>query len=198
MTKTDLIPNEPFARRDTEKAFEDLFHTYYSSLCLYAAGMIRNHEDAKDLVNDCFFEFWKKRQEIFGKKSVKSYLYISVRNAAVNYLRRKQTEQKYHYLQAYPFYMQEEINSETERLMKMENLEEKLRAAMESLPQQCRYIFYLNRFEQHPYKDIARKLNLSPATVKTQVARALKKMRAEFEDVIEESKIFLSILVRRF
>lgn len=69
---------------------------------------------------------------------------------------------------------------------------------IDSLPQQCRYIFYMNRFEQQGYKDIALKMNLSVGTVKTQIARALKKLRSEFEGVINKGQILFSIFVRHF
>jgi len=181
-----------------EKTFEYLFHTYYSSLCSYAFAMIKNQEDAKDLVNDCFLEFWKKRQDLEIKISVKSYLYIAVRNSAINYIRKKQMGQKYSAALTYPVYLQEEINLETERLLQIENLEARLKKAIDSLPQQCRYIFYLNRFEHQGYKDIASRMNLSVGTVKTQIARALKKLRAEFEGVNPDGSILFSILVRHF
>ena len=181
-----------------KETFEYLFHTYYSSLCSYAFSLVKSQEDAKDLVNDCFLEFWRKRQDIDIKTSVKSYLYIAVRNSSVNYIRRKQIGQKYSETLTYPVYLQEEINQETERLLQVEDLEIRLKQAIDSLPQQCRYIFYLNRFEQQGYKDIASKMNLSVGTVKTQIARALKKLRAELEGVVRKSQILFSILVRHF
>ncbi|MEN6454199.1 MAG: RNA polymerase sigma-70 factor [Prolixibacteraceae bacterium] len=198
MSEMDRIFIEQVKGEKAEKTFEYLFHTYYSPLCSYACAMIKNQEDAKDLVNDCFLEFWRKRHDIEIKISVKSYLYVTVRNSAVNYIRKRQLDQKYSETMTYPFYLQEEINMETERLLQMENLEIRLKQAIDSLPQQCRYIFYMNRFEQQGYKDIALKMNLSTGTVKTQIARALKKLRSEFEGVIGKGQILFSIFVRHF
>lgn len=183
---------------NAERTFEYLFHTYYPPLCSYACSIIKNQEDAKDLVNDCFLEFWRKRHEIDIKISVKSYLYIAVRNSAVNYIKRRRIRQRHSATMIYPFYLQDEVNSETEKLLRMENLETRLKQAMDSLPQQCRYIFYLNRFEKQGYKDIALKMNLSVGTVKTQIARALKKLRSEFEIVMREGSILFSLFVRHF
>jgi RNA polymerase sigma-70 factor (ECF subfamily) len=189
---------EQISNKDAEKTFEYLFHMYYPSLCAYASAIIRNNEDAKDLVNDFFYEFWKKRQVIEIKSSLKSYLYISIRNSAINYIKKKQREQKYVSSQAYPLYLQEEISSEVEKLIQIENFEERLKKAIDLLPQQCRNIFYLNRFEQLGYKEIASKLNLSVGTVKTQIARALKKLRIDLEGIEINSQIFFFILVRHF
>lgn len=198
MSELDRILIEQLNSENAENSFEYLFHKHYAPLCSYANAMIKNHEDAKDLVNDCFFEFWKKRRIIEIKISIKAYLYISVRNSSLNYIRKKQLEQKYTDSQSYPFYLQEDIHSEIEKLLQIEDLESRLKRAIDSLPQQCRYIFYLNRYEQLGYKDIASKLNLSVGTVKTQIGRALKKIRVEFEGVIRDGQIFLSLFVRHF
>lgn len=198
MSDMDRMLIEQVSHENSEKTFEYLFHMYYPSLCAYASAIIRDNEDAKDLVNDCFYKFWEKRQFLEIKTSIKSYLYISVRNSALNYIKKKHLEQKYVSGQSYPFYLQEEINTETERLIQMDHLEERLKKAIDSLPRQCHYIFYLNRFEQLGYKEIAARLNLSVGTVKTQIARAFKKLRVEFEDVDIDSPIFLYIFVRHF
>lgn len=194
----DRILIEQINNENAVRIFESLFHLYYPSLCSYAFGMVKNHEDAKDIVNDCFYEFWKKRHALEIRTSVKSYLYIAVRNSAINYLRKKNLEHKYSSTQTYPFYLQEEVTARMERLLQMEDLESRLKKAIDMLPDQCRYIFHLNRYQQLGYKEIALKLNLSVGTVKTQIARALKKLRAEFEDVNEDNQIFLFLIVRHF
>lgn len=184
--------------QNDQKAFEHIFHAYYSLLCNYALGILENHEDAKDVVNDCFVELWHKRKTIEIKASVKSYLYISVRNGAINHLKKNRQKVAYDSEQEYPFFKQEEIAKKIERLQQIEKLESRLKASIESLPQQCRYIFYLSRYEHMSYKAIAEKLGLSVGTVKTQIARALKKIRSDFERLKANGQIFLLNLVRHF
>lgn len=181
-----------------QKAFEYIFDAHYAALCAYASGILGNHEDAKDIVNDCFLEFWNKRQSIEITCSLKSYLYIAVRNLSINQLRKRKQKVSLSSELIYPFYKQEEVSAKIEQLQQMEKLEERLKEAMDSLPKQCRYIFFLNRFEQMSYKAIARKLDLSEGTVKTQIGRALKKIRLEFEGVKAKGEIFLFNLVRHF
>ena len=181
-----------------QQTFEHIFHAYYSSLCSFAFGITGNHEDAKDIVNDCFLEFWNKRKSIEIKTSLKSYLYISVRNLAINHLKKNRKRVEYQTEQSYPFYKEEEITSQIERLQQFENLELRLKKSIDSLPPQCRYIFYLNRYELMSYKEIAKKLNLSVGTIKTQIARALKRIRFDFKDVKIVDQIFLLNFVRHF
>ncbi|MGQ7869160.1 RNA polymerase sigma-70 factor [Sunxiuqinia sp. sy24] len=181
-----------------QKAFEYIFNSHYAALCSYASGILGNHEDAKDIVNDCFMEFWNKRQSIEITSSLKSYLYIAVRNLSINQLRKRKQKVTFNSERSYPFYKQEEISDKIEQLQQLDKLEEQLKDAIESLPQQCRYIFFLNRYEQMSYKAIAEKLNLSVGTVKTQIARALKKIRLDFKDFKAVDQIFLFNLVRHF
>jgi RNA polymerase sigma-70 factor (ECF subfamily) len=198
MLNLDHILFDRVREQDDQKTFEHIFHTYYSPLCVFAVGIVGSQEDAKDIVNDCFLELWNKRKSIVIKTSLKSYLYILVRNSALNHLKKNRKQVQYEPNQSYPFYKQEDISLQIENLQQMEDLELRLKNSIDSLPQQCRYIFYLNRYEHMPYKEIAQKLNLSVGTVKTQIARALKKIRADFEGLRQAGQILLLNLVRHF
>lgn len=202
MLERDNILLDRVKKQSDEKAFEYIFHAYYHSLCEYADGILHSHAEAEDIVSDCFFEFWNKRELINVKYSLKSYLFISVRNASLNYLKKQKTKDKFAKEQQeqlkYPFFLHDSISREIEELQQMEEFENKLRKAIDRLPKQCHYIFFLNRFEQMSYQEIASKLNLSIGTVKTQIARALKKLRDELEEVNPLKKILLHIFVRHF
>lgn len=198
MAKLDHILFEQLKNNDDQKSFEHLFHAYYAPLCAFAYGLLGSHEDAQDIVNDCFMELWSKRESIQIQTSVKSYLFVAVRNLSINHLKKTQKKVLVDSDIKYPFYKQEEVASQIERLQQIEDLEKKLKTSIDALPEQCRYIFYLNRFEHLSYKAIAEKLNLSVGTVKTQIARALKKIRFDFEEVKQKGQIFLLNLVRHF
>ena len=189
MNNRDIVLMEWIRTSDDQKAFEYLFHLYYSPLCNYTFGFVKNHSDAEDLVNDCFFELWKNRKTLVIQSSVKSYLYISARNKSVNFLKKKSSHQRYLKNQSYPFTFQNEITHHTELLFKQENLEDRMKKAIDRLPAQCRQIFYLNRFEGMKYREIAQKLNLAETTIKTQIARALKSLRDDLDEL--KSSFFL-------
>lgn len=69
-----------------EKAYKRLFDLYYSSLVMFAAKYLRDTDLAEDLVQDVIYDFWKQRQHLSELSSLKSWLYISVRNRCINYL----------------------------------------------------------------------------------------------------------------
>jgi RNA polymerase sigma-70 factor, ECF subfamily len=193
MIERDKLLFERIKNSDDQKAFEFLYHLYYSPLCSYAMGFVKIQSEAQDLVNDCFYELWKSRSSMDLQSSLKAWLYICVRNRAINHLKKTKAVNRYLSALSYPFAFEEEIIAKTEELLMQEELTTKLRQAIEQLPGQCRYIFYLNRFEGMKYKEIARKLNLSEATIKTQIARALKSLRGNLENVRSTILLFLRI-----
>jgi len=76
-------------KNDDNAAFRQLFHKYYQSLYLFALKFI-DEEAAKDLVQDCFFEFWKSRKKIQITSSLSAYLFTGVKNRCYKYLKEEQ------------------------------------------------------------------------------------------------------------
>ena len=71
-----------------EKAFETLFHRYYSSLCLLARQYVDDDEKAEEVVQDIFVKIWSKRKELLIETSFKQYLLRSVKNQCINQLNK--------------------------------------------------------------------------------------------------------------
>ncbi len=67
--------------------FEQLFREHFVQLCHFAQGFIYDLDEAKEIVQEVFTNLWLKRDEITTEKSIKSYLYTSVRNRCLNFIR---------------------------------------------------------------------------------------------------------------
>ncbi len=171
-----------FAIRSGDIAsFEMLFNTYYSTLCRFAVSYLRDPEDAEEVVQASFIGFWEKRESISIDTSLKAYLFRSVRNACLNELKRQKVRQ----LHASQVAMDGEPQSEaSDRIAMKQELEEKIQEAMGCLPEQCRLIFQMSRFEELKYKEIAEQLGLSVKTVENQMGKALKIMREQLKDYL--------------
>jgi RNA polymerase sigma-70 factor (ECF subfamily) len=153
--------------------FEALFNKYYAGLCYYAYKFVQNKEVAKDLVQDVFVMSWDKRNDFTTELNIKNYLYISLRNSCLNYLRHSVVEKKFIELS--------DINAhENEKgltnLIKAE-LVMSIREAIDKLPEGCRMVLKLAYFEGLKNDEIATELGISINTVKTQRQRAMKLMR---------------------
>lgn len=162
-----------------ETAFEAVFRQHYSVLCNYACTYLRDRDEAEEIVQSAFLAFWEKRQSLDVHTSVKAYLFSMVRNASLNYLTRKKMQEKY---------AQEKLrttsSADTNEPVESDELAQRIAAALQKLPEQCRVIFTMSRFEELKYAEIAAELNLSIKTVENQIGKALRIMREQLRDYL--------------
>ncbi len=170
-------------QQSDEKSFDLLFDIYYEKLCNYSASIIHDFDVAEDIIQDLFAKLWVDRKHIKIKSSFKSYLFRSAYNACLDYLKHLKVRGNYQSLNT------NQSSSFNDSLEYVELLE-KLETGINQLPEQCRAIFKLSRFENLKYKEIAKKLNISENTVDTQIRRALKKLKEGLTDYL----IFLTIV----
>lgn len=162
-------------------AFEALFKVNYSSLCLTAIRIINDKAIAEDIVQDVFLQIWKKRDVLKIEGSLKAYLHKSVINQSLNY----HTKQKSSLLREQIHYHEtnEAINTVEQKIFSRDT-EIKINQIINSLPEGCRRIFILSRFEQMSYKQIAETLEISVKTVENQMSKALKILRENLYIII--------------
>jgi RNA polymerase sigma-70 factor (ECF subfamily) len=180
--ENDLLLFERIKAND-EKVFEYVYYKYSELLCRYAIGLTADQAASEDLVNDSFLELWEKRQGIEIKVSIKAYLLITVRNKAFNYLKRKKHETTFGFDQECQSLIEGDVNVQIEKFLQIEQIEIRLHNAIGHLSPQCQQIFRMSKFNQLSYKEISDQMNISVFTVKTHIARALKSLRQEFENV---------------
>ena len=169
-----------------EKALEALFREINKSLFYYALYLTEDYATSEEIVQDVFVKIWQDRHRIVIKGSLKSYLYKSIRNHAINILIHKKTK-KFSVNRIMPGniweVMQEILDAEDHIVEKIEagETEKKIRAIIDGLPEQCRRVFILSRFEDKSNTEIAIQLKISANTVKTHIYRALELIRKSLE-----------------
>jgi RNA polymerase sigma-70 factor (ECF subfamily) len=163
------------------KSFELVFKTYYKRLCTLAFDYTRQLETAEDIVKDFFVAFWDNRKTIEIKTSLSGYLFRSVRNACINYLLRNKERNNTISIEEVNW-LEIKINEPLSNDYPIGNLltkelEEQISDIIDKLPEACREIFKLSRFDDLSHKKIAVQLNISENTVKVQIYRALKHLK---------------------
>jgi len=167
------IEKEPdMAGRLDNQAFEELFRKYFPSLMAFSRRILGNEEDAREVVHQVFVNLWEKRSDIDLSTSLKSYLFTSVNNRSLNMIRDRK---KFSSEEVPESAGDWDVSAQIESM----ELEEKIRGAIDSLPEKCREIFELNRFEGLKYSEIANKLDISVKTVENQMSKALKILREQ-------------------
>lgn len=166
------------------KSFEKLFRELFKPLCGFSLKYVGDLDEAKGLVHEVFVSVWEKFESLPADTNYHSYLYTSVRNRSLNYIRdRKKTVM-------FENVAEHELSESNDPLVAAE-LETEIEMAIQSLPEKCRMVFELNRMEGLKYAQIAEKIGISIKTVEGQMSKALSVLR-------EHLKEFLSLFIFLF
>ena len=157
-----------------EAAFEMVFKTHYKSLHAYAFTITNNNAVAEEMVQNVFLKLWERTATIAISGSVPAYLYRAVYNESLNYLKHQKVRSQH---QLFVQHRREESTESTTKDIQVKELEAKIQAALNELPEQCRTVFQLSRFEELRYREIADRLQISVKTVENQISKALKILR---------------------
>jgi RNA polymerase sigma-70 factor (ECF subfamily) len=181
----------PIADQAVEDLFEQVFRSHFKSLHAYACTIMRDVEPAEEIVQNVFLKLWEKKAEITIRENTSAYLYRAVHNESLNYLRHRKVRSAY---QSYAMrqHQQTEQEKPAEKVI-MGELEKKLEAALRELPEQCRTIFQLSRFEDLKYKEIADKLDLSVKTIENQMGKALRLLRLKLVDFLPTILLLMTL-----
>jgi len=165
----------------SKESFNYFFDYYYSGLCIYANRYTGDLSTSEEVVQDVFVRFWEKCQNIQIESSVRFYLFRAVYNQCMNLLKHKKVERTY--LQKNALQV-EELSEEQWSLFNEFELRYVLDQAISKLPDRCRDVFKLSRFENLKNKEIAERLGITEKTVENQITKALKVLRNELKDYL--------------
>ena len=157
-----------------------LFKTHYDELCRYAYSIVKDQDAAEDVVQQLFIKLWEKRHSIREIENIRSYLFRSTFNMSLNEQKKMQRMPQSDEDLIQKSALQSEFH--TSSLLTTNELQERIDQAMMELPEKCREVFRLSRFEQLSYKEIATELGISHKTVENQMGKALRVMREELKD----------------
>jgi RNA polymerase sigma-70 factor (ECF subfamily) len=178
-----------------EHSFQSLFKDHFTGLCQFASGYIKDSEAAKEIVQDVFVNLWLKRDTIDSSKPVKSYLSTSVRNRCLNYLRDHKKFSSD--LLALENLSHESVYEQPDTLVESD-LVDQIDRAIEELPEKCRQIFRLSRYQNLKYQQIADQLQISVKTVETQMSKALQHMRQRLAEYLPLLFFYFAISLFRY
>ncbi|MBD1429222.1 MULTISPECIES: RNA polymerase sigma-70 factor [Sphingobacterium] len=158
--------------KKTETEFQLIYRDHYAQLYLHALKMLKDNEEAKDIVHEVFTRLWLKFTQLPENINIKSYLLVAVRNAVLDRFSKDTVRRKYlSQLDPSDFlYFNDQAEIETELMGIIEN-------EIAQLPEQMRIVFMQSRFHDKSNSQIADELNISINTVKTHISRAIKRLK---------------------
>lgn len=172
-----------------DSSFEALFKANFKRLFAYALTLLRDDSHAEEIVQNVFYKIWEKKGKIEIQTSLTAYLYRTVYNDCLNYLKHKKVKAAYALHTSWT--KKDESDNATSKIQ-LSELHEKLNTALAELPEQCRTIFQMSRFEELKYVEIAARLGISAKTVENQMGKALRVLRIKLADYLP---ILIFILV---
>ncbi len=160
------------------KVYQQIFDTFYHSLCLFTHRFIDDLSVCEDCVQEAFISLWDNREEMASAAHVKSFLYQVSRNNALNHLKHERVKSEYmtkgvQELESQVCFINYVIEEEAERI---------LAETEQELAPKCREIFKL-AMQGKDNEEIARLLGVSENTVKTQKKIAYKKLKQKIAEV---------------
>ncbi|MCS3798818.1 RNA polymerase sigma-70 factor [Niastella sp. OAS944] len=161
------------------EALQTLLKHYYSALCLFAERLVGNSAAAEDIVGESFVKLWKKRTDFENHQNLKAFMYITIRNACLNYIKQAKRDSLSKKQHAYLTGEKEEFV--LNEMIRAEVLKE-IMDAINNLPEQCRKVLKLGYLEGKKNQEIAAELNISVHTVKNQKARGIQLLKIRLRD----------------
>jgi RNA polymerase sigma-70 factor (ECF subfamily) len=163
-----------------KQKLEILFKEHFTQLVYFARKYLGDLDSSKEVVHSVFVKIWENRHEFEFDKPAKSYLFTSVYNRSLNVIRDNKK-----FVPNLQDNSTETIETgEFHDTLETSELEARIKTALQKLPEKCREVFELNRFEGKKYAEIAAKLNLSEKTVEAHMSKALKIMKEELKDYL--------------
>lgn len=152
-------------------AYTVIYHRYFDALYIHAVNRLKDKDESKDLIQEIFVGLWNNRQVHSISTSLKSYLYVSVRNKVLDFVAHQQVANKY--IDSLQHFM-DEGHCITDHLIREKQLSKIIDEEIAQLPEKMRVIFEMSRKQALSHKEIAEMLGISELTVKKQVANAVK------------------------
>ena len=174
------------------EAFDLLFRNYNQRLYYFTKSILKNQEDAKDVVQEVFLRIWKNRASIDSGSSFKSYLFTISYNIIVDTMRKRVSEQNFR-----DELIKNAINEESTVNEELEYAELNIsfNKAVNELPPKRQQIYKMHRFENLSYQEIADKHHISVNTVRNQMTQAIRFLKEKLGDESMVSLLFVVLFV---
>ena len=187
---TELSEKEQWSeiQRGNKILFEVNFRKHYSPLCGFAYTKLQSSALAEEIVQEVFVKLWDKRKSL-DITYFKSYLYTSVNNAVMNHFKHEKVKQEY----------QTEMkvvadDSTDDDTVEFDELQSKLAALIEAMPEQRQKVFKLAKIDGLKYMEVAEKLGVSIKTVENHMGKALSYLREHLADFYVLLPLLLTFL----
>lgn len=161
------------------KAFDLLMREYGEKVYWQIRKMVQNHDDANDLLQNCFIKVWNNLHNFRGDAKLSTWLYKIAINESINYLNKERQRRGLTEEEDAAFLLQ---NIESDEFIDGDELQLELQKAIASLPEKQRLVFNMRYYDEMKYDEMSEILGTSVGALKASYHHAVKKITAAFSD----------------
>jgi RNA polymerase sigma-70 factor (ECF subfamily) len=161
-------------RNGNQEAFKEIYLHYADSVFLFLKLLTRSGEDAKEITQEVFIQLWEKRDQVNATKSIKGYLYIAAKHAAMNFFEHRKVHAKY---ALFAHRTWGEAAPSPEDLFMAREVAALIESVILGMPAQRQRVFLLSREEGLSMEEIATRLQISKCTVESHLSTAKRDIR---------------------
>lgn len=181
--------------RDDYDAFTEIYSRYWEVLLNTAYQRLKSREAAEEIVQEVFVTLFIKRKEIEITTSLEAWLKTALKYKVFNIYRSQQV----HILHLSKIIRQNDISPlMPDEVVNLKEIKHRIKIAADKLPDKCRQVFLLSRFEHLSQQEIAERMGISLSTVKKHLTKAIAALRSEFNEDHWETLVLFIILATPF
>ena len=164
------------------EAFSALYDKYSGMVFNFTRSILKDAAICEDITQSCFALMWSRRASISPDGNLPAWLYVVARNAVFKEVRRQVTASKYLDYLSNNDNADSQENDLTERDTAV--IMSEAEAAIDALPESSRMIYKMRFIEGLSVHEISERLDISPKTVETQIARAKNAIRQRISELL--------------
>lgn len=176
-----------------EGAYVEIYERYWDKLYTLARNRIYDSCEAEEIVQDIFYNLWRNRQSFDLLKGFENYFSVAVKFGVINKLSK----------QAKRVAFEKELASTTTEAVESTHqyinaldLRQRIQIIIGNLPEKCRLVFDLKYIQGYSQRHIAEELAISEKTVEAHLARARKRFKSEYLNVLLPLVLIVHLLVK--
>ena len=168
-------------KKDDESAFRIIYERYWDRLYTIAVNRLKDSADAEEVVQDIFYNLWRKRKTLHIEKAFDNYFAVAVKFEAIKRLAKQAKADAYEKELAAAL---SNIDESTLHNIDYNELQKQFQLTVNQLPEKCRAVYKLQHEHGYTHQQIADELNISPKTVEAHLYKARKTLRGIFGSIL--------------
>lgn len=165
--------------KTASKAFDLLVREYGEKVYWQIRKMVQSHDDANDLLQNCFIKVWSNLHNFRGEAKLSTWLYKIAVNESINYLNKERQRRGLTEEEDAVFLLQ---NLESDEFIDGDELQRELQKAIMALPEKQRLVFNMRYYDELKYEQMSEILGTSVGALKASYHHAVKKITAAFSE----------------